>query len=348
MLRAKAARLSLSTKILSVLAIPVLLLAPRTAHAEPRLLVTLDYEADPSLEGCPSAEDFKSLIAKQLSYDPFRAESDHRVIARAEPSEAGLRGFVRWYDAAGVARGERELRTNDRDCAAFATAMGFAIAVQVQLMNTEQALAKGDGAEKRTGTESPAPAAAPVAEPPPRRSTEPASPRSPDPDEPTGAEYLLGVGPSVGWGLTPRASAQGRIFGATRTGLLGLELGAEGSFPSRHETASGEGFEQRVILGSLAGCISIGVLFGCAVQKLGVLKVQGFGVDVPRAPAGLVAQSGVRLGAGHRLGAHWFGALRVEALFTLTRWEILLDREEVWKTPPVSLTLGGDLAALFR
>jgi hypothetical protein len=54
--------LSLPTKICSVLAVPVLVLASETALAEPRLFVTLEYETDPSLEGCPTAADFRSLV----------------------------------------------------------------------------------------------------------------------------------------------------------------------------------------------------------------------------------------------------------------------------------------------
>jgi hypothetical protein len=344
----EGACLSLSLKIRSVLAVALVVLASRVAVAEPRLFVKLEYESDPSLSGCPSAADFAALVTKQLSYDPFRAESNHRVVARAEPSGDGLRGFVRWYDATGAERGERELRANDRDCAAFARAMGFAIAVQVQLMNTEQALATGEGVEKGPDTRPPASGGSPVTPPGVRRAAPRPAARTPARDERASAEYLLGLGPGVGLGLAPRAVAQGRIFAEVRTENLGLELGAEAILPSRRETANGEGFEQRITLGSVAGCVSLGVLFGCALQKLGVLEVQGFGVDVPRAPAGFVAQSGIRLGVGHRLGAHAFGALRVEALFALTRWEVVLNRRQVWTAPPVSLTFGGDLAVLFR
>lgn len=342
----RAAGLSRSAKIRSALAVAALVLGSREALAEPKLFVRLDYQADPTLDGCPTDDAFRSLVSTQLQYDPFRTDADHQVVARAERAEQGIRGFVRWYDASGAQRGERELQANDRDCAAFAKAMSFAIAVQVQLMITE------DVASDEARAKEPPAAAEPPKEPAPERrprSSTPAPPAdAPEPDERGGTEYLLGLGPGVSVGLTPAAVAEGRVAAGVRWGRLGLEIGGEASLPSRRETEPGRGFEQRLALGTLAGCVSFGVLFGCALQKLGAVEVQGFGVDVPQAPAGLIALSGIRLGAGDRFGSRWFGSLRVDVLATLTRWEVELDGQAVWKPPPVSLTLGADVAAIFR
>jgi hypothetical protein len=322
------------------------LIATGSARAEERLFVTLEYSVDPALTGCPTESDFRALIAAQLDYDPFRAASDHRVVARAERSEEGIHGLVRWYDASGADRGERELRASDLDCSAFAKAMGFAIAVQLQLLTTEQASAE------RKRAEAAEPRSAATDQPRVTGTRDLGSKRATPlpPEEPGGGalEILLGVGAGAGLGLTPRASVQGRAFGALRSRRLALELGAEASLRSQLETGAGRGFTGRFALGSLAGCVSVAPFFGCVVQKLGALEVRGYGVDVPREPVGVVAQSGVRLGVGHDLGPHAHGALRVEALATLTRWDVHLNRNEVWTVPPVGLTVGGDLAALFR
>lgn len=313
-----------------------------TARAEGRLFVTLDYSVDPELAGCPADANFRALISEQLAYDPFRAPSEHRVVARVERSEEGLRGVVRWYDAAGADRGERELVAGDLDCDAFARAMSFAIVVQLQLLATEQATAER---ERAAAALDPRSAAAPPATD--RRDRAPSA-ELPESERSRALELLVGVGAGVGLGLTPRAIPEGRAFGALRSGRLALELGAEASLAAQHETSAGKGFESRFVLGGVAGCVSVTPFFACVVQKVGALEVEGYGVDVPRTPVGLVVQSGLRLGAGHELGPHAHGALRLEALATLTRWDVHLDRNEVWRAPLVGLTLGGDLAALFR
>jgi len=41
------------------------------------------------------------------------------------------------------------------------------------------------------------------------------------------------------------------------------------------------------------------------------------------------------------------GALRVEGLLPLSSWEVTLNTREVWATPPWSLTVGVDVAAIF-
>src|SRR6185436_19738220 len=95
---------------------------------------------------------------------------------------------------------------------------------------------------------------------------------------------------------------------------LAFELGAEASLPSRYETATGDGFEQRVLVGSAAGCAFFGKLSGCIVNKLGRLSVRGFGVDRPNSASGTLAQIGPRLALGEGFGERFLGSLRVEAL----------------------------------
>src|SRR4051812_36254213 len=71
------------------------------ARTPPELSVTLGYEVDPGLRGCPTESEFRSAVSDQLGYDPFRSASAHRVVASVQESERGIDGQVTWTDAAG-------------------------------------------------------------------------------------------------------------------------------------------------------------------------------------------------------------------------------------------------------
>lgn len=325
-------------------------LASNVARADPELYVELRYQPDAGL-GCPSEAAFKATVSDELRYDPFRVGAEQQVVARTGPSEHGLRGVIEWHDASGNPRGEREIASESSDCAALARSMAFAIAVQIQLLaqeaeNKAAAAAErpSDGGSSPEGVGAPSPPVVAASSTPdaPRSSTARAS------QSRASWQFLLGAGPSLAFALAPRTVVEGRVFGGVRRGRLGVELGFEASLPSRHETEDGDGFEQQVFVGSLAGCAFFARLSGCLVNKVGWLRVQGFGIDVPNSDAGTLWQVGPRLALIEGFGQRWFGVLRVEALASLATWEVTLNQEEVWKTPLFSLSVGGDLGFLVQ
>jgi hypothetical protein len=325
-------------------------LGARVAHADPELFVELEYLPDAALAGCPSDAAFRTMISAQLGYDPFRAGAAQRVVARAHAADHGLRGVVEWYDASGGQHGERELASENTDCAALARAMSFAIAVQIQLLAQETA-SQSDVLPSAPSSDQPSDesrSSARTAAPPSRRedTRPPVAERSSE--EHTAWQFMLGAGPALAFGLAPRPAVEGRVFGGMRRGRVAFELGAEASLPSHYATTNGDGFDQHVIAGSVAGCAVFGGASGCVVTKLGKVYVRGVGVDLPNADSGGMAQIGPRFAWFHGLGDRWFGALRVEALATLVSWEVTLNEREVWKTPLFSLSVGGDLGVFFQ
>jgi len=329
-----------------VLALLAVVLAARSARAEPRLFVELTYETDAALDACPSEARFGEMISEQLHYDPFRSPGQYKVVARARATEQGMLGVVEWYDAAGDRRGERELHYEGVDCSALARALSFAITVQIQL------LAKEHETAVKAAESPPAPANTTVVTAP----TAPARPEEEDArrkrNEPPDRaqphwQIMVGAGPAAGFGLAPRFVVTGRVFAAVRYEAFVLELGAEASLPSRHTTEPGKGFEQRLVVGSLAGCGLFGAVSACLVGNAGRLEVTGFGVDIPRSSSGTIAQVGPRIALTNLMSSQWLGALYVEALATLFAWEVTLNQREVWKTPPVTLSVGADLAFLL-
>jgi hypothetical protein len=322
----------------------------RPAQAGERVFVELDYRTDAALSGCPSDTSFKLMVQNQLGYDPFRADSAHTVVARAYPDGDGIKGLVEWRDAAGARRGERELSTERVDCTEFARVMSFTIAVQIQLLaeSIEQKAAGGSTPAEAEPSDT-TPKAAPLVPPVSRRRGEADTPAVPatTSGEEARWQFMLGGGPALSFGFTPRAAFGGRVFARVRRSQLALELGAEASLPARHTLSDSKGFHQHFIAGSVAGCASLGSLSGCIVNKWGTLQVRGFGVDVPREASGLVGLAGLRLMFNEHLAARWVGGLRVEGLATLAPWRVTLNQRRIWVTPTLSLCLGADLGAVF-
>lgn len=324
-------------------------LGSRVAHAEPKLYIELEYQPDAAL-ACPSETAFKAMVSEELGYDPFRAGAEQKVVTRTKAAPRGLRGIIEWHDASRKQQGERELDSEASDCAALTRAMGFAIVVQIQLL-ARDADAGAVVPDEQASSGNPAEAV---------RASSPSVTASREPrdaergnsarasDEEPNWQFLLGLGPTLAFGLAPRTLVVGRAFGGVRRGRLAFELAGEASLSSRHETENGNGFEQRVVAGSIAGCLLFGRLSGCLVSKVGRLHVRGFGVDVPNSDSGTLWQLGPRLALSEGFGGPWYGSLRLEALATLHTWEVTLNAEEVWKTPLFGLSVGGDLGLSFQ
>jgi hypothetical protein len=332
--------------------------AARRACCEPKLVIDLDYRTDAALEGCPSEAAFRAQIESQLGYDPFRADSAQKVVARAAADGDNIKGFVRWYDASGTPRGERELTSAGKNCPAFARAMSFAIAVQIQLLH-EHGEAKPPAAQASEPPAKTEPASSASGRgsriPAPRRGSTPATTKRAlgSSTEPTSGQaprwlFMVGAGPGVRLGVSPRAVAEGRLFAAVRRDWLAVELGADASLPSRNEETDGAGFEQNLMGGSLSGCAFVPPFSGCLVNRYARVAVRGFGVDLPHSSSTLAVQLGPRLALNGSFARGWIGAFRIDALVALSPWRVTLREQEVWHAPAVSLSIGADLVAVFN
>jgi len=112
-----------------------LLVASSQARAEP-LRVALVYDASAA---CLDAREFKSVVAARLGYDPFAADASRKVLVqlRAGADRRGAR--IAWMDDAGAKTGEQTFFDASRDCLHLARAVGFALAVQIDLLSRTQA-----------------------------------------------------------------------------------------------------------------------------------------------------------------------------------------------------------------
>ncbi len=341
--------------------VPSAWLLVASVHAEPlpKLLVDLTYEVDPALEDCPNVDELRSIVARRLGYDPYRAGSALGAEVRVQAVEAGMEGAIDWSTGAEQRLGERRFASQTQDCRQMVTTMGFVLAVQIQLMATEPTPkeeprpAETEPPEGRGAPPKPAPSSQAssrggrrvgAAAPPPQPLEVPTRSAG----TPTPWSAMAGLGPSVGFGLAPGPVAQGRLFLAGQYGIGSIELGAEASLPSTTRLADGGGFRHQLMLGSLAACGWHRSISACALAKLGRIQVHGIGVDEPTSPAGFVAQVGPRLAYSLELGDHLVLVGHVEGLYLLTPWTVYVNRVPAWTMPRFSAVAGIDLAVNFQ
>ena len=324
--------------------------ASREGHARTADVATqLEYDAAP---GCPAVETFESIVIGRLGYSPFRADAPDRVIVHIEASAGrALEGRLEWRNETGGSIGEQTFPSRSGDCGELTHAMGFALALQVQLMaatatetrssQSVAPLAKAAANE----THAPPPSAAPLSTVQVDRTTPgPTAASAPSP----GPSYLMGAGLSAGLGLSSDPVALGRLFATIEWSHLAVELAGEVSAPSTTHRADGAGFNQEEFLASLAGCGVRSAWNACALVKMGELRVVGQGVDVPLSASGLMVQAGLRVAASRPLGRRTYIGARAEGLARLTQGTVTLNSMPVWSTPRFAAVLGIDLGLRFR
>lgn len=331
---------------------------PLAAHAQPQAVakqvVDLKYEVEPGLQGCPASAEFRSILVRELGYDPHRAGAPVGLAIRVRATESGIEGLVDWSVNAGKS-GERRFSARGDECAAMMNTLGFAVAVQIQLMADEHTAAlrrESEGADAsaiepsgRGGNHAPEGSdRTPVVSLALQRFDVRPAPVS----RRAIRTLTLGVGPAVGVGLGPAPVGLGTLFAGIQQGWAGLELGAEASLPATSRQSYGGGFRYELKVGTLAGCAWQGPIAICGVAKVGQMRAQGVGVDVPNTARGLIAEVGPRLGYALGLDEHFVLVGHAEALCSVKAWTVNLNHVGVWTMPRFAAVAGIDLAARFR
>ena len=186
-----------------------------SVHAQARTVVVaaqLDYTAVP---GCPGVDDFETVVNARLGYRAFRPDAPDRVIVRIESAGRALEGRLEWRDATGTAIGEQLFPSRTGDCAELTRAMGFALALQIQLM----AATAGENRPAPPPTP-PTETAVPEVTAPPPPVAPPAVPQvqstgsgaSDATEHRDGPAVLVGVGAAAGLGLSSDPVAVARLF----------------------------------------------------------------------------------------------------------------------------------------
>lgn len=327
---------------------------PHVARATPReperaFNATMAYSAPAA---CPSVEEFKTVVTGRLGFDPFTDDAADHVLVFIERGAETLDGRLEWRDREGHWAGDRTFTVHTSDCAELVRTMGFALAVQINLLATERAPgtqgeASRDRSAEATPRAEPARSAAPAAADA-RPATDSASARPVSAGQAgAGPAFEVGVGGAVAVGMSPGAVGLARLFAGAAWGRWAVELGGELSTKAVEQRADGAGYAERFFLASAAGCWSPEPLGLCVLTKAGSVHVEGRDIDVPASPSGAAVQLGARVRLRQRLGHGVFLAERLDGLFNLTRWRVTLDQIPVWTAPVVAGSLGLELGAVF-
>lgn len=308
-------------------------------ESAPPFTVSLDYAAP---DGCPEVDVLEHVVSSRLGYAPFSARAAARVQVLISRDDTGSQGLLIWRDSAGHSTGQQTFPSRSNDCAELVAALGFALAVQIQLLATTEP----------AHTE--APPTPPTREPPektltaapePPRSAPPARAQRPKP--PRSLALTAGGGVGLGFGMTARTAPLARLFGALSWPRFAFELAAEASLPETTRRADGAGYSQRNVLGSVAGCGLYQRWSACLGLRAGAVSVQGQAIDAPRSASSALLQSGLRLAIKQDLGQRAYLSARVEGLVNWTRWTVTLDQLGVWTSPRLAYLGGLDFGVLL-
>ena len=320
-----------------------LLVASRRAWAEPPeraapFSVRLEYAVP---DGCPAVDVFENAVSKRLGYTPFSEHASARVQVLVTRGDIGTEGLLAWRDNAGNSTGEQTFPSRSNDCAELVAALGFALAVQVQLLAaTEPA---GAPAPSATPTSQPAEKKPEIPEP-----TQPATPASSSRAVArTPVSVVAGGGVGLGIGMMTQTALLARLFGAVVWPRVTLELAAETSLPETTHRADGAGYSQRNVLGSAAGCGVHERWSACLVMRAGAVHVAGQSIDAPQSASAALVQTGLRIAVKQRLWGGAYLSARGEGLANWTRWSVTLDHLPVWTSPRLAYLGGLDFGVLL-
>jgi len=322
----------------------VLAAAPRRASGATDTVVRLEYQADEQ-GGCVGQDELRRMVTEQLGHDPFTPDADRRVAITIAKTEGGFQGRIVWTEADGRRLGQRLLASRSRDCHEIAANVAFAVVLQLQLVERGAGDDAGDGGQN---AEQPPPKAADDSNHPaaiPERPA-PATPADAPQASATPLRLTVGAGPAVGIGMTPQATAFGRLFVAARVGGLSAELAADASLPSTVHEPDGTGVVVNAVGSTAAGCAHVSVASACLLGRLGWLRARGTGVAAPNTSWGRFGEVGLRVAASKELGRFVVSA-HTDGLVMLARWNVVLNDAAVWSVPRVGVVLGVDLALRF-
>lgn len=318
----------------------------RRANAATDTVVRLDYQADEAA-GCVGEDDLRRMVTDQLGHDPFRPDAEQTVSISIAKAEVGFRARIVWTEPDGRPAGERALSSRGRDCQEIAANVAFAVALQLQLVErgaSPDANADGSGAERPPPT-----TADQVNRPPPipeRPGLSGEAPTGSSPASPARLMLAVGAGPALGIGMTPGATAFGRLFVVVRLRRLSGELAADAGLPATLREPDGTGVVVTALGSSAAGCAHVSIASACVLGRIGWIRARGIDVAAPRTSWGRFGEVGMRL-AGTREIGRFIVSVHADGLVMPSRWNVVLNDSVVWTAARVGAVVGVDLALRF-
>jgi hypothetical protein len=336
----------------------------------------LVYGRTAGSDACPAEAELRAAVRERLGYDPFFPWAPQTIVVHiASRPHRRIGGKVYLVDAAGRASPEREFTTSEGECRELVLALALAIVMTLDPLHgtAAAALASGkpstdakpppvsdpapaepslgeplyaapasDSSPTGNGASAPMQVVAPAAAPPegdrPSTSSRAAPPASRFTVEAGGALFVAsGVTPGISTGFIP--SLRGRSGDVSVSVEGRLELPMWSSFDSDRVDAS-------LLGGSVVPCLHWKPFAWCGTMLLGRYHAEGQEVAA-RSASALFAALGARFSAEMPISSAAWGFVRVEGLVNLTRHELVVAAEPIWKIPPVGFTLSAGALTSF-
>lgn len=338
----------------------VLTLGSHAASAPGGPSARLVYARSPEASSCPVESALRAAVAARFGYDPFFPWAKTTIVVQVSRTRTLYVARVQLLDEQGIAQGTRELSSAASDCSEIFDATALAISIALD------AAAKPSDNEPTKEASEPAPVPSPPPLPsaaatiPPTPPSEPAPSPAPEataerkkPASSAGPwlHAELGVDALASLGAEPSASPGVSAFLRNRVQAwsLALEFRADGPESIARSAEIGGGRVQSWTGGAgLAPCLHLGHLVLCATGMAEVLRASGQDIDPRFTKATFFATAGVRAGFEWPISSVMSLRVRADGGVNLVRVKLLLGTDDVWRSPPVSGTLGAGVVARFR
>jgi hypothetical protein len=331
-------------RLVAPLGVLALLAGAQSAAATPS--ARLVYARTAEAATCPDETALRKAVAARFGYDPFFAWARQTVVVQIWNSGGRYAARVQLLDEEGLARGTREIVSDDDSCSELFDAAALAISIALD-------------ASAKTPAPPPVADVAPPPEPVP-----PALRPSPTADTPTRqaplavttvapSPFRIGldavasvlVAPNPLGGIAVFADYRSRAFS------FGLEIQAQLSLPAdEHPPRSVPSLahvESALSAATLAPCVHYERAVVCALGEIGWTQAWGWGLASRGSEGAPFVAAGARLGADWPLTRGLFARVHADLLANLNRVSYEVDSQEVWPANPVVAAFGVGLGGPF-
>lgn len=320
-------------------------LLPGEVTAAPNL--RLSYSQGPGVSGCPPESRLREAIVSRLGEDPFEPAGNRRFQVEIAAAGAGLEGRITLFDENGNVAGARRLEGSAEHCSDLVSAMALAIslAINPDLVVTEDAPAPDSRDEDPEAVTTPPPPRAGSNAPKPNRTDVVSPVPTPARTAATPWSFALGAGMHGALGTAPEPTLGAIAFGRARRGIASLALEGRFDAPFDHTVGAGS-VHASLWAGALAPCLHFAFARGCWVALAGDVAAGARDVSEQRSPHGLFAATGPRAGVEWSLLETISLSAQLDGLVTVKPVRIVLDGRQVWRSAPISAALA--VAAVWQ
>jgi hypothetical protein len=322
---------------LTTSAVLVFLLAPRSALADQT--ARLVYARGVGAETCPDETALRAAVASRLGYDPFRPVAALTVIASVAHAGSVYQGDVRLLGEHGDEVGSRSIGQGSERCdeVVAAVALSISVAIDPLLLSRPTPLAPSPPPVVLS-----VPEAIPAA---PSPSPAPPAPRAVTQPRPSSVRPFL-AGALVGSvGSAPNPAIGGALSGGGRRGAFSLTAEARADLPSTTGQSKVSSF---LLLGTLAPCVHVSIVLGCAFASAGVLTATSNGITNQQTRRAVYAAVGPRAGVELPIGPHLALRASLDLGVPLALYSFELGREASSAYNPSPVWSALALGATYR